>query len=64
MFGGVRNMKTDKNDNKNANKEMLTLQNKDEIAMILNKRVAEKNKDIELLEIEFANKINRLKNIK
>jgi len=57
-------MKTDKNDNKNANKEMLTLQNKDEIAMILNKRVAEKNKDIELLEIEFANKINRLKNIK
>ncbi|XIH10340.1 hypothetical protein C1N87_28450 (plasmid) [Priestia aryabhattai] len=61
MFGGNRDMKNNKSGNENSNKVMLTLKDKNQIAVILNKRLAENNKDIQKLETEFTNKINQLK---
>ncbi|WP_456363623.1 hypothetical protein [Priestia aryabhattai] len=54
-------MKNNKSGNENSNKVMLTLKDKNQIAVILNKRLAENNKDIQKLETEFTNKINQLK---
>lgn len=64
MFGGNTNMKNNNRSNESSNKVMLTLQDKDKIAAILNKRLAENNKDIQKLKTEFTDKINQLKNIK